>query len=252
MTTTYFHEPRPTSTNMSTPQRVLAVGAHPDDIEFGCGATLAKWSQTGAEITIAILTDGSKGTWDPASNPTALALVRQGEARKAAGTLASKAGVEFLGWTDGELVAGDRATAQICHLIRKYRPEVVIGHDPWKRYRLHPDHRAAGFIVTDSVVAARDPHFLPELGLHHRPQTVLLFEADEANHFETFGELQLRTKIESLLCHRSQHESSMEISSGSEQSQVSKFRETVRIGAETIGAICHDELAEAFHLINAE
>ena len=46
-------------------------------------------------------------------------------------------------------------------VIRRARPDVVLTHDPWKRYRLHPDHRAAGFLVLDAIVAARDPHFFP-------------------------------------------------------------------------------------------
>ena len=70
-------------------------------------------------------------------------------------------------------------------MIRELRPDVVLGHDPWKRYRLHPDHRNAGLLVCDAIVAARDPHFLPEHGLApHRPSALLLWEADEPNHVE--------------------------------------------------------------------
>ena len=61
----------------------------------------------------------------------------------------------------------------------------MLGHDPWKRYRLHPDHRHAGCSACDGIVAARDPHFFPEHGIaHHRPGTLLLFEADEPDHVE--------------------------------------------------------------------
>ena len=91
------------------------------------------------------------------------------------------------------------------------RPEVLLGHDPWRRYRLHPDHRAAGFLTLDALVAARDPHFFPELGLApHRPGALLLFEADLPNHVEDVGGFESR-KIEALLCHRSQFESTMGI-----------------------------------------
>ena len=61
----------------------------------------------------------------------------------------------------------------------------MLGHDPWRRYRLHPDHRAAGFLTLDALVAARDPHFFADLGLPpHRPDALLLFEADLPNHVE--------------------------------------------------------------------
>ena len=69
--------------------------------------------------------------------------------------------------------------------IRRLRPDVILGHDPWRRYRLHPDHRHAGFITTDAIVAARDPHFFADQDLEpHRPSALLLWEADEPNHVE--------------------------------------------------------------------
>ena len=91
------------------------------------------------------------------------------------------------------------------------RPDVVLGHDPWKRYRLHPDHRHAGWLTLDGIVAARDHHFFPEQGLPpHRPERILLFEADEADHLER-SSARLDAKVEALLCHRSQWRSTMGI-----------------------------------------
>ena len=55
----------------------------------------------------------------------------------------------------------------MARVIRELKPEVILGHDPWRRYRLHPDHRNAGFLAVEGIVAARDPHFYPELGLTH-------------------------------------------------------------------------------------
>ena len=81
--------------------------------------------------------------------------------------------------------------------------------DPWRRYRLHPDHRNAGFIVTDAVVAARDPLYFPEQELlPHRPAALLLFEADVANHVEDVSGFE-QVKAEALLAHRSQHETTL-------------------------------------------
>ena len=107
-------------------------------------------------------------------------------ARRLGGWPADRAGeVRFLGRVDGDLTADRETVSAVARVIRELRPEVVLGHDPWKRYRLHPDHRAAGLLVCDGIVAARDPHFFPEHGIaHHRPSALLLWEADEPNHIE--------------------------------------------------------------------
>ena len=132
--------PASASINLDVPERALAIGAHPDDIEFGCGATLAKWAAAGCHVTMLVLTDGSKGTWDAGTDPMGLLATRQLEQKNAAAALGAS-GVYFLGRVDGELVDGRAEQAEICELIRTVRPDVVLGHDPWKRYRLHPDHR---------------------------------------------------------------------------------------------------------------
>ena len=75
------------SIDLATPARVLAIGAHPDDIEFGCGATLAKWAQAGAAVHLCVLTDGSKGTWDGDADLAALVTRRAQEQRDAAAAL---------------------------------------------------------------------------------------------------------------------------------------------------------------------
>ena len=62
----------PRSTDLAVPARALAVGAHPDDVEFGCGATLARWAEAGCEVALVVCTDGSKGTWDPAADTARL------------------------------------------------------------------------------------------------------------------------------------------------------------------------------------
>ncbi len=77
--------------------------------------------------------------------------------------------VRFLGAVDGELVNDIDARREVARVIREVRPDVLFGHDPWRRYRLHPDHRAAGFLTLDALVAARDPHFFPELGARAAP-----------------------------------------------------------------------------------
>lgn len=192
---------------LDVPGTAVAVGAHPDDVEFWCGATLARWAAAGAVVHVVICTDGSKGTWDPHADTAALAERRAIEARSAAARLGTTGEVVLLGNVDGELVADRAATERVAFHLRRLRPDVVLGHDPWKRYRLHPDHRAAGFLTVDAVVAARDPHFFPQQGVAaHRPSELLLFEADEANHAEPGDPQWLDHKIGSLLTHESQLE----------------------------------------------
>jgi LmbE family N-acetylglucosaminyl deacetylase len=199
--------------DLDVPARALAIGAHPDDIEFGCGGTLAKWAAAGADVQLLVLTDGSKGSWDEDDDLAALVALRQDEAR-AAGRALGASDVHFLGLVDGELESGARERALVCEVIRAVRPTLVLGHDPWKRYRLHPDHRHAGWLTVDGIVAARDPHFFPGLGgAHHRPDDLLLFEADEPNHLEGIDDT-VAKKADALLEHRSQWRSTMAIDVG--------------------------------------
>jgi LmbE family N-acetylglucosaminyl deacetylase len=207
------------------PTRVLAIGAHPDDIEFGCGATLAKWARAGAHVELLVLTDGSKGSWDPDQDLTALIAARREEQRAAAHTLGA-GHVHFLDAVDGELAADAGRRQEVCSVIRAARPDVVLGHDPWKQYRLHPDHRHAGQLVIDGIVAARDPHFFPHAGSPHRPTRLLLFEAQIVDHVEAVSARDVATKVDALLCHRSQWRSTMGIVDGGADAdaQLAAFR----------------------------
>ena len=85
------------TSNLTTPKIVLAIGAHPDDVEFGCGGTLAKWSAEGAVVHHLVCTDGSKGTWNPDADTAALVQSRQVEQRNAASALGTSGTVSFLG-----------------------------------------------------------------------------------------------------------------------------------------------------------
>jgi len=202
------------SHDLDRPGRALAIAAHPDDIEFGCGATLAKWSAAGCEVSHVVCTDGSKGTWDVDADVVALVAVRQDEQRAAARALGATGEAVFLDRRDGELVDDRDTQSELARWIRVLRPDVVLGHDPWKRYRLHPDHRAAGFLTVDAIVAARDPHFFREHGVaHHRPQALLLFEADEPDHVEDVTGF-VHAKVDALLAHQSQFETTMKIGPG--------------------------------------
>ncbi len=225
-----------TTTEPEMRARVLGIGAHPDDIEFGCGATLAKWARTGSHVELLVLTDGSKGTWEPDQDLALLVGTRRDEQRAAARTLGARE-VHFLDAVDGELEADVAHREQVCAVIRATRPDVILGHDPWKRYRLHPDHRRAGELVIDGIVAARDPHFFPAAGAPHRPKQLLLFEAQEIDHVEPVDEEDVEAKISALLCHRSQWRSTMGIeeTSPDAKEQRAAFEAMIRAEVDTVG-----------------
>ena len=244
------------SANREVPARALAVGAHPDDIEFGCGGTLAKWAAAGCVVHYAVLTDGSKGTWDVNADTDALVSARQAEQREAARRIGATGSVTFLGAVDGELENTRALRDALSRLIRIVQPEVVLGHDPWKRYRLHPDHRAAGFLLTDSIVAARDPHFfrhhfeLTDLQTgqaltHHRPSALMLWEADTPNHVEDVSST-LDTKLHALEAHASQFESTMK---ATDETALRAFRERMRTRLASLGSPHGFAAAEVFHLM---
>ncbi|MGH9017792.1 MAG: PIG-L deacetylase family protein [Acidimicrobiales bacterium] len=236
------------STDLPVPAVALAVAAHPDDVEFGCGATLARWAAGGCRIHHLILTDGSKGTWAADDDGAELVARRQDEQRAAAAILGGAPGaVHFLGWTDGELGSDVEPRRQVCRVIRRVRPEVVLGHDPWRRYRLHPDHRHAGWLLTDGVVAARDPKFFPDLAVGpHRPRSMLLWEADEPNHVENADGF-LDIKVEALLAHRSQYRSTMGIEEGEDDPR--PFAAAVQRQLAAHGKLAGLGAGEAFRLL---
>jgi LmbE family N-acetylglucosaminyl deacetylase len=248
----------PPSTNLAVPAIALAIGAHPDDVEFGCAATLAKWARAGCRVHHLVLTDGSKGSWDPDRQLSDLVAERRAECLAAADIIDGRTGddgrhddrVLFLDRVDGELVAGADERRAVSRIIRTIRPSVILGHDPWRRYRLHPDHRAAGFLTVDAVVAARDPHFFPELGLSpHRPDALVLWEPDQPNHVEDVGGFE-DIKIEALLCHVSQQQSTMGIDpTETTRGEAEEFGTRVRRQLGAHGALASLAAGEAFHLM---
>ena len=236
------------SRNLDVPRVALAIGAHPDDVEFGCGATLAKWAAAGCVVHHLVCTDGSKGTWDANADLAALVERRQHEQREASRRLsgANAGEVVMLGYVDGELESDLSARSRVAKVIRELRPDVVLGHDPWKRYRLHPDHRHAGLLACDGVVAARDPHFFPEHGVaHHRPERLLLFEADTVNHVEDVSDF-VERKLDALEAHVSQFESTMK---AVDSDQLQAFRTRIGDRLHELGLPYGYEAAEVFAII---
>lgn len=231
------------STNLPTPSCAVAIGAHPDDVEFGAGGTLAKWAAGGCIVHHIVCTDGSKGTWNPDADLEHLVRTRRDEQREAAHRLGATGEVVFLDQVDGELENTRWLRDIVARWIRVLQPEVVLTHDPWKRYRLHPDHRHAGQLVCDAIVAARDPHFFPEHGIaHHRPDALLLWEADTVHHVEDVSAY-VDAKLHALAAHASQFESTMK---ATDTEQLAAFETRMRARLAALGAPHGLAAAEAF------
>jgi len=142
-------------------ERALVVVAHPDDIDFGAGGTIAGWTAAGTAVTYCIATDGDAGGFDPAVPRSEIGGIRQAEQRAAGKEL----GVEdmvFLGYPDGQLTPSFDLRRDISRVIRQVRPQRLLMQSPeinWERIGAsHPDHRAAGEAALCAVYPdARNP-----------------------------------------------------------------------------------------------
>ena len=220
---------------------VMVVTPHPDDAEFGTAGTVASWVKQGREVIYVVCTNGDKGSADPDMTSDRLAQIRRQEQQKAANILRVKE-VIFLDYPDGELEDTPAFRGELVRLIRKYRPDVVITSDPYRRYLWHRDHRITGTVTLDAIFPyARDHLSYPEHiadGLApHRVKEVYLWGAEEPDTYiditETFD-----IKMAALNCHASQVGQYMEI-----------LGQRVRERAEKMGQKEGFPLAEAFRRI---
>jgi LmbE family N-acetylglucosaminyl deacetylase len=143
------------------PSRVLAVLAHPDDVDFGAAGTVATLIDLGAAVTYCIATDGQAGGSDRTISRSRMAEIRRSEQVAAAAAI-GVTDVRFLGYRDGELTVTHDLRRDISRVIRQVQPEVVITQSPernWERiYASHPDHLAAGEATMQAVYPdARNP-----------------------------------------------------------------------------------------------
>jgi LmbE family N-acetylglucosaminyl deacetylase len=148
-------------------KRVLVVAAHPDDADFGCAGTVAKWTSEGIDVAYCIVTDGDAGGFDEAVDRVSMARIRRDE-QLAAAAAVGVTDVSFLGYPDGRLVVSIELRRDISRVIRKVRPDRVLTLTPyrnWERIHVsHPDHLAVGEATMCAVYPdARNPFAHPEL-----------------------------------------------------------------------------------------
>jgi LmbE family N-acetylglucosaminyl deacetylase len=134
----------------------LVLFAHPDDAEFMCGGTVAKWARDGCEVHYVVCTDGSAGSNTPGEDRDHMRPIREREQRAAADVLGVKS-VTFLGEVDGFLEVTPATRRKVCREVRRLRPDVIVAPDPsrlWSgnEYVNHWDHKQAGLLALTAVM----------------------------------------------------------------------------------------------------
>lgn len=192
-------------------ERVLLVAAHPDDAEFGAGATVSVWTDAGIEVAYLIVTDGDAGSSDPSIDRRALAATRREEQTAAAKTLGVDR-VDFLGYPDGLVETTLELRRDISRAIRRFRPDRVVCPSPERRWDFlaasHPDHLATGEAAVRAVYPdARNPFTHPEL-LEEGLEPFTVRELWIVSHREPNVAIDVteafERKIAALKCHESQ------------------------------------------------
>jgi len=193
-------------------EKILMISPHPDDVDFGCSGTIAKWSRQGMDIVYVFCTSGDKGTDDPNMKPETLVSIREKEQRRAAEVVGVRE-VNFLRFKDGELENNTGFREILVRMLRTYRPDVVLSMDPANirfenPYVSHSDHRETALAVFDAIYpASRNRNFFPKLldeGLMpHAVGRIFFFATPTPNTWIDITET-IEAKIEALRCHRSQ------------------------------------------------
>jgi LmbE family N-acetylglucosaminyl deacetylase len=196
-------------------ERALVVFAHPDDAEFLCGGTVARWSRDGTLVAYVCATDGSAGWNGPDRSREEIARVRERELRDAADVL-GVGDVGFLGYVDGTLQPSMDLRRDVTREVRRFRPDVIVAPDPsmlWagRSYINHPDHRAIGeavlaVVACDAPTRPQFPELLEEgLEPFEVPGLWLATGSRDGNRLVDIGET-MDLKVKALEAHQSQIE----------------------------------------------
>lgn len=224
------------------PESAMAIVAHPDDIEFSCAGTTARWAKAGARIAYLLCTSGDVGIAEPSMTRARATEIREAESRAAA-EIASVHDVIFLREPDGMLEATIALRKRIVREIRRFRPEVIITGDPTvvfssADYINHPDHRAAALAALDATFpAAGQPNLFEELAAEglaaFKPRKVYITAWDKGDTYISIDET-IDVKVAALRAHKSQmrdwdpepmiREWSAEAAKGKEMQYAESFR----------------------------
>jgi len=233
-----------------TPDRVLAIYAHPDDPEVACAGTLAAWAAGGSDITALSVARGDKGGHEPDPD---LAARRAAES-SAAAEVVGIARWRTLGLADGEVDNTTELRRELVAIIREHRPDTVLTSDPTAvfvgdHYINHRDHREVGWAVMDAVSpAAASGSYYPDAGPTHSVSELLFSGTLEPNCWVDVSST-IETKIAALACHRSQLAHAAELGADDLSGDASLVGRVVRRRAEEDGRAAGMPLAETFRRI---
>lgn len=195
-------------------QRPMFVGPHPDDIEFGCGGLISRLKELNVPVTYVIVTEGGAGTTDPNITPQMMAEKRKQEVKNAAEFMNVKS-IEFLELEDGGSWSIEDAIQRLAPVILKYLPDVIFAPDSRLKTECHSDHIKTGEavrmltqIVPHPVAVQR--HNISAEGVNEYPANITLafYFTDDSNTKTEISEKNLQEKIQSLLLHESQMQDS--------------------------------------------
>jgi LmbE family N-acetylglucosaminyl deacetylase len=194
------------------PESAMAVVAHPDDVDFGCAGTFARWAKAGARLCYVLCTSGDVGIARPGMTKKEAIEIREKEQLEAAKIIGVK-DVVFLREPDGMLEATLELRKKIVREIRRFKPEVVFVMDPtmvWagENYINHPDHRAAGTAAIDAIFpAAGQPNLFQELEIEgvtaFKPRKVYSLNWRDGDTWVSIDDT-IDQKITALRAHKSQ------------------------------------------------
>ena len=151
-----------------SPKKILVILAHPDDPEFFCGGTISKWIKEGNSVHYLLMTHGEKGINANFNESHNIVGIREQEQLEA-GKILGVESIAYLDFIDGMIVPDLKARKEVVSAIRDIMPDVVVTCDPTNYYMNgtyinHPDHRAAGQIVIDTVFpAVQNELYFPDL-----------------------------------------------------------------------------------------
>jgi LmbE family N-acetylglucosaminyl deacetylase len=190
--------------NLLAMRRVVAFAPHPDDLELGAGATLARLIREGAEVHWVIATDGSVGTTRADMAPAELRRIRAAEQEAAMAILGGRH-LMWLGLPDMQLEPRRAELRRLVYrTIRALAPDIVMAPDPWLPYESHPDHRTLGLVVAEAASQCPFPHIESEAGPPVNAPAVAFYGTAWPNTFvdvtETFS-----LKVQALAAHQSQY-----------------------------------------------
>ncbi|MEV8374896.1 PIG-L deacetylase family protein [Kribbella sp. NPDC056861] len=190
-------------------ERVLVVVAHPDDVDFGAAGTIALWTKAGIEVSYCIVTDGQAGGFEADRDRAEMPAVRRAE-QTAAAAQVGVTDLHFLGYQDGALEPTHDVVRAISEVIRKVRPQRLVGQSPernWLRLPAsHPDHLAAGEATVRAFFpAAGNPFAYDDLTEEAWTAGELwLIQHPEANHYVDITDT-FEQKLAAVMSHTSQH-----------------------------------------------